>query len=214
MPTGFGLAFGSATLCCSPDSRNGSTDLRSKDAFLERRRNKEAIVNGLEIGVILNNSVIGFAGCGNDPNVVEGVLFEMLSILQQERSSLMEQSYLQKWPRRCSGQTARLPPRRTGFDSRRGRTWVDAAGSTGFLGDLPFPPSLHSGAAPYSPHVSLLGSQDIDANSSPDLSAPLHIYNIAHTTTGREATTDRSVLLCMLTISGWYLQSIIWLPLF
>ncbi|KAJ8893833.1 hypothetical protein PR048_006434 [Dryococelus australis] len=31
----------------------------------------------------------------------------------------------------------------------------------GFLGDLPFPPHFHSGAAPYSPK-SLIGSQDLD----------------------------------------------------
>ncbi|KAJ8894562.1 hypothetical protein PR048_007219 [Dryococelus australis] len=34
--------------------------------------------------------------------------------------------------------------------------------SAGFLGDLPFPPPLHSGAAPYSPHFTLIGPQDLD----------------------------------------------------
>ncbi|KAJ8867736.1 hypothetical protein PR048_031539 [Dryococelus australis] len=33
--------------------------------------------------------------------------------------------------------------------------------STGFLVDLPFPPPLHSGAAPFSPHLTLIGSQDL-----------------------------------------------------
>ncbi|KAJ8881598.1 hypothetical protein PR048_018084 [Dryococelus australis] len=33
--------------------------------------------------------------------------------------------------------------------------------SAGFLGDLPFPPSLHSGAAPFSPHFTLIDSQDL-----------------------------------------------------
>ncbi|KAJ8879073.1 hypothetical protein PR048_019679 [Dryococelus australis] len=33
--------------------------------------------------------------------------------------------------------------------------------STGFVGDLPFPPPLHSGAAPSSPHFTDIGSQDL-----------------------------------------------------
>ncbi|KAJ8872081.1 hypothetical protein PR048_025682 [Dryococelus australis] len=52
---------------------------------------------------------------------------------------------------------SRLPPRRTGFNPRPGHR-ISASGnragrcrwSVGFLGDLPFPPPLHSGAAPYS----------------------------------------------------------------
>ncbi|KAJ8871688.1 hypothetical protein PR048_028015 [Dryococelus australis] len=35
--------------------------------------------------------------------------------------------------------------------------------SAGFLGDLPFPLPLNSGAAPYSSRISLIGSQDFDA---------------------------------------------------
>ncbi|KAJ8881157.1 hypothetical protein PR048_017630 [Dryococelus australis] len=70
-------------------------------------------------------------------------------------------------PRWCSGQTTRLPPRRTGFNSRRGGSRIFACGnragqcrwSTGFLGDLPFLPTLHSGSAPYSPHFTLIGCQ-------------------------------------------------------
>ncbi|KAJ8881344.1 hypothetical protein PR048_017825 [Dryococelus australis] len=58
-------------------------------------------------------------------------------------------------PRWCSGQTTRLPPRRTGFDSRRSGSQIFSRGnraercrwSAGFLGDLPFTPYLHSGAA-------------------------------------------------------------------
>ncbi|KAJ8884368.1 hypothetical protein PR048_016225 [Dryococelus australis] len=41
--------------------------------------------------------------------------------------------------------------------------------SAGFLGDLPFPPALHSGAAPYSPRFSLIGSQYFDVKSRPNL---------------------------------------------
>ncbi|KAJ8869911.1 hypothetical protein PR048_028920 [Dryococelus australis] len=36
--------------------------------------------------------------------------------------------------------------------------------SAGFLGDLPCPPPLHTGAAPYSPHFTLFGSQDFDVS--------------------------------------------------
>ncbi|KAJ8887564.1 hypothetical protein PR048_013780 [Dryococelus australis] len=38
----------------------------------------------------------------------------------------------------------------------------DVVGRPVFLGDLPFSPSPHSGAAPYSPRVSLIGSQNLD----------------------------------------------------
>ncbi|KAJ8872808.1 hypothetical protein PR048_026424 [Dryococelus australis] len=41
--------------------------------------------------------------------------------------------------------------------------------SAGFLGGLPLPPPFHSGAAPYSPHFTLIGSQDHDIKSHPDL---------------------------------------------
>ncbi|KAJ8897522.1 hypothetical protein PR048_002869 [Dryococelus australis] len=63
-------------------------------------------------------------------------------------------------PRCCNGLTIRPPPPpgRTGFDYQRSRSQIFASGnraercrwSTGFLGDFPFPPPLHSGAAPYS----------------------------------------------------------------
>ncbi|KAJ8883804.1 hypothetical protein PR048_015659 [Dryococelus australis] len=70
----------------------------------------------------------------------------------------------------CRCLTARLPPIRNGFKSRRCRLWIfaygivtdDAAGRRVFLGDIPFPPPLQSGAAPYSSHFTLIGSQDFD----------------------------------------------------
>ncbi|KAJ8865950.1 hypothetical protein PR048_033473 [Dryococelus australis] len=37
------------------------------------------------------------------------------------------------------------------------------------LGSLPFPPPFHSGAAPYSPHFTLIGSQDLVVKSRPNL---------------------------------------------
>ncbi|KAJ8893223.1 hypothetical protein PR048_005811 [Dryococelus australis] len=39
--------------------------------------------------------------------------------------------------------------------------------SVGFLGGLPFPLPFHSGAAPYSPRFTLIGSQDLDVKSRP-----------------------------------------------
>ncbi|KAJ8898395.1 hypothetical protein PR048_003755 [Dryococelus australis] len=41
-----------------------------------------------------------------------------------------------------------------------------------FLGDIPYPPPLHSGAAPYPPHFALIGSQDVDINSGMDPPPP------------------------------------------
>ncbi|KAJ8874582.1 hypothetical protein PR048_025448 [Dryococelus australis] len=42
----------------------------------------------------------------------------------------------------------------------------DAAGwRVGILGDLPFPPHLNSGAAPFSPHSTLIGPQNLVVNS-------------------------------------------------
>ncbi|KAJ8869820.1 hypothetical protein PR048_028829 [Dryococelus australis] len=41
--------------------------------------------------------------------------------------------------------------------------------SVGFLTDLPFPPRLHSGAAPYSSRFTLKGSQDLGVKSRPNL---------------------------------------------
>ncbi|KAJ8881211.1 hypothetical protein PR048_017685 [Dryococelus australis] len=46
--------------------------------------------------------------------------------------------------------------------------------SVGFLGDLPFTPPLHYGAAPFSPHFTLIGSQDhFIVKSRPNLSTQL-----------------------------------------
>ncbi|KAJ8890508.1 hypothetical protein PR048_010017 [Dryococelus australis] len=74
------------------------------------------------------------------------------------------------------------PPRQTGFDSRRGRSRIFASGNrarlsswlVGFLGDLPFPPPLHSGAAPYSPHFTLIDSQDLDDKRVAQISSLLN----------------------------------------
>ncbi|KAJ8879001.1 hypothetical protein PR048_019607 [Dryococelus australis] len=46
--------------------------------------------------------------------------------------------------------------------------------SAGFLGYLPFPPSLQSGAAPFSPHFTPISYQDLAVKGRPNLSQPLH----------------------------------------
>ncbi|KAJ8882931.1 hypothetical protein PR048_014770 [Dryococelus australis] len=58
-----------------------------------------------------------------------------------------------------------------------GRSWIFICGnpagrcrwSVGFLGDLPFPQPFHSGAAPYSPRFTPIGSQDLNVKSRPKL---------------------------------------------
>ncbi|KAJ8867554.1 hypothetical protein PR048_031356 [Dryococelus australis] len=88
----------------------------------------------------------------------------------------------------------------TGFDSRQGRpprfshvgiVPDDAAGRLVYSGISRFPPPVHSGAAPYSPHFALIGFQDLDVGT-PDFretisrpvaflntSAQIHIRNWA-----------------------------------
>ncbi|KAJ8874091.1 hypothetical protein PR048_024932 [Dryococelus australis] len=56
---------------------------------------------------------------------------------------------------------------RTRFDFRQNHSRILAW-------DLQFPQSLHSDAAPYSPHDILIVSQDLDDKIRPDLSTPLH----------------------------------------
>ncbi|KAJ8895352.1 hypothetical protein PR048_000684 [Dryococelus australis] len=74
--------------------------------------------------------------------------------------------------------TTRLPPRRTGFDSRRGRPWIFACGyragrcrfsAADFLEDLPFPPPFPA-LLLTSPQFTLIGSQDLAVKRRPDLS--------------------------------------------
>ncbi|KAJ8870267.1 hypothetical protein PR048_029288 [Dryococelus australis] len=62
-----------------------------------------------------------------------------------------------------------LPPRVLSLGNRAGRCqW-----SAGFLGDLQFTLSLHSGSVPYSPRFILIGSQDLYLKNRSDLSTPL-----------------------------------------
>ncbi|KAJ8870362.1 hypothetical protein PR048_029383 [Dryococelus australis] len=63
---------------------------------------------------------------------------------------------------------ARFPAGAPGYSHVEScRTMPLVGGSS--LDDLPFPPSFHSDAVPYSPHVSLIGSQDLDVRNRPNL---------------------------------------------
>ncbi|KAJ8896912.1 hypothetical protein PR048_002258 [Dryococelus australis] len=72
--------------------------------------------------------------------------------------------------------------RRTGFDSLHGHSRIFACRNpTGrclrakrFLGDLPFPPTVKSCIAPYSPCFALGGSQDLYVKSRSSLTTPLY----------------------------------------
>ncbi|KAJ8869044.1 hypothetical protein PR048_030595 [Dryococelus australis] len=74
-------------------------------------------------------------------------------------------------------ETTRLPPRRNRFDSRRGDSsdilkWESCRTISlfgGFSQISPPPTLLHSGAAPYSPHFTRIGSQELDVKSRPNL---------------------------------------------
>ncbi|KAJ8887250.1 hypothetical protein PR048_013465, partial [Dryococelus australis] len=63
--------------------------------------------------------------------------------------------------------STRLPPMLTWFNPRPGHSRIFASGNSAgrcrspasFLGDLPFPPPLHSGVAPISHHLILIGYQ-------------------------------------------------------
>ncbi|KAJ8869030.1 hypothetical protein PR048_030576 [Dryococelus australis] len=54
-------------------------------------------------------------------------------------------------------------------------TPVESVGRRVLLGDLPFPPPFHSGAAQYSPRFTLISSQDFDVESSPNLPTQLKV---------------------------------------
>ncbi|KAJ8888757.1 hypothetical protein PR048_008249 [Dryococelus australis] len=76
--------------------------------------------------------------------------------------------------------TARLPQRRTGFNPRPvhsgfsqvGIVPVRSAGRRAFLGNSHLPPPLHSGTTAFSPHFTLVGSQDLDIKNRLNLPTP------------------------------------------
>ncbi|KAJ8865829.1 hypothetical protein PR048_033351 [Dryococelus australis] len=88
--------------------------------------------------------------------------------------------------------TTRLAPRRARFGFRRifarGNRW-----SAGFLRDLPFPPPLHSGAASYSPRFTLIGSQDNDVKSRPNLFT--HSTHLLRLATLQHALANSTLIL-------------------
>ncbi|KAJ8896110.1 hypothetical protein PR048_001452 [Dryococelus australis] len=79
-----------------------------------------------------------------------------------------------------------IPGRDTPGFSQVGIVPDDVAGQWVFLGDLPFPLPLHSGAAPFSPHCTLIGSQDLVSYpgrvkkrmSNDKLIAKVHVFEV------------------------------------
>ncbi|KAJ8895232.1 hypothetical protein PR048_000557 [Dryococelus australis] len=89
-----------------------------------------------------------------------------------------------RWgPRWISGQSTQLPPRRTGLNSGGVAPRIFTCGTmslvSGFSGGSPVSPPLHSGAAPYSTRATLIGSQDLDVKSGPNLFTPLSPSDVA-----------------------------------
>ncbi|KAJ8870012.1 hypothetical protein PR048_029023 [Dryococelus australis] len=77
--------------------------------------------------------------------------------------------------------TTRLPPTRNEFDSpdfrmRESCRKMPLVGAFFFV-NLPFPPLLHSGPAPYSSHFTLIGSQDLHVKSRPNHYTPVGLTN-------------------------------------
>ncbi|KAJ8873907.1 hypothetical protein PR048_024743 [Dryococelus australis] len=64
-------------------------------------------------------------------------------------------------------------PVHSGF-SQAGIVPDDAVVRRGFVEDLPFQPPLHPGAAPFSPHLTFIGSQDVVVRSRSNLSTQLN----------------------------------------
>ncbi|KAJ8897530.1 hypothetical protein PR048_002877 [Dryococelus australis] len=93
------------------------------------------------------------------------------SLTREGKGTKLSPSPKEREPRWCGGQTTRLPPRRTGFYSWRGHSRIFASGNrwvSGISWGSPAPPP-HSGPAPYSTRFTLIGSQDLDVKSSPNL---------------------------------------------
>ncbi|KAJ8868590.1 hypothetical protein PR048_030128 [Dryococelus australis] len=66
--------------------------------------------------------------------------------------------------------------------------------SAGFPGGLPLPQPLHSGAAPYSPLYTLIGSQVLHVKSHPNLSSPLHL-DLEVLKRDRQTDRDRPIIV-------------------
>ncbi|KAJ8866660.1 hypothetical protein PR048_032521 [Dryococelus australis] len=180
--------------CRSPTSEAATTAftigavLPTDDVTLLCRRQPAEVLGSLQAGAILTREQARHAGCiqacwciGASPTDTyhtykQGNAITLLRIHSTPSSDAAP------WGGRvrqtAAGHLRRgwgeggAPVTRIGTDSRRGCpqifTW-----SAGFLEDLPFPPPFHSGDAPYSPLFTLVGSQDLDVKSRPNLSAPL-----------------------------------------
>ncbi|KAJ8898015.1 hypothetical protein PR048_003375 [Dryococelus australis] len=77
--------------------------------------------------------------------------------------------------------------------------------SVGFLGDLPFPPPpFHSGAAPYSPRFTPIGSKHLDVKIRPNLCT----HSLAHTTAALKVLSNSVRMYCVMGDLGRILDEI------
>ncbi|KAJ8880202.1 hypothetical protein PR048_016668 [Dryococelus australis] len=155
-------------LLTSPERRRRGSDARrvSCQSFpTARRRDRERVCLGKGRVEIAGLGVLYRLSCVIADDSYMKLALETMEELDwcldqletiQTHRSVSDMASL-KGPRWCSGRTTHLPPRLTGFDTRWGRSRIFACGivpdddiwSAGFLGDLPFPATFHSGAAPY-----------------------------------------------------------------
>ncbi|KAJ8897572.1 hypothetical protein PR048_002921 [Dryococelus australis] len=126
------------------------------------------------------SSIVGPASSSCERDIIE---YRPFTITSQFPEALLK-IYFQDIPPPHSTVAERLacssPTRRTGFNPRSGYSRICASGnragrcrwSADFRGVLPFPPPLNSGAATSWPRFTLIGSQDHDVKSRPNLSTP------------------------------------------
>ncbi|KAJ8887553.1 hypothetical protein PR048_013769 [Dryococelus australis] len=80
--------------------------------------------------------------------------------------------------------------------------------SASFLGDLPFRPLFRSAATPYLPRFTLIGSQDLDVKSHPNLfTDSLPCSSAFKRLFPREATILRGFMRCWLLASSYHFRS-------
>ncbi|KAJ8873665.1 hypothetical protein PR048_024495 [Dryococelus australis] len=115
-------------------------------------------------------------------------LLNTWSVLPRDGATLLLRHRVAIAPPRRSALALRTVSRltfhlwRSGFNPRlvhSGFSCGNRAGrcrsSAGFVGDLPFPPPFHSGAAPYSPQLTPIGSEDLGVKSCSNLFTHSHL---------------------------------------
>ncbi|KAJ8866209.1 hypothetical protein PR048_032052 [Dryococelus australis] len=84
-----------------------------------------------------------------------------------------------RWPGKCDSIGTRVDCLPSLDRIGEARQCTRGYWSTGLLGDLPFHLPLHSGAAPYPPRFTLIGSRDLDVKSSPNIYSHSFTHDIS-----------------------------------